>query len=393
MRVSETIEAGRLREVLQQPMLQAALEAVAADDAETLADMRAVTGIPAPFRGEAARAAWLARRFATIGLPHVRTDAEGNVLAGAAPAEAASAIVLAAHLDTVFPADADVRVRDCGDRLHAPGISDNGRGIAALLRAAAVLQRFPLLRAPVLYAGTVGEEGAGDLRGVKHLFEAQALRPRAFIAVDGAGLERVVHRAVGSRRLRVRIEGPGGHSWADRQRPNAVHALAGAVAELESLRRSFGPDVTVHTGRIGGGTSVNAIPESAWLELDLRSEDGSVLAELESRARAAFARAAPAPLRLSVERMGDRPGGATDAGDPLVRAACAATSHLGATPELVASSTDANVPMALGVPAIALGAGGTAAGMHTLAEWYDNERGAAGIQRLLLTLALFESLA
>ena len=383
---------GRLAALLREPALRAALAAVAAEDAATLADMRAVTAIPAPWRGEAARAAWLADRLAAAGVPHVRMDAAGNVLAGAPAGHEDAAIMLAAHLDTVFPADVDVRVRDCGDRLCAPGIGDNSRGIAALVRTAAVLQRHPLPTRTVLYAGTVGEEGAGDLHGVKHLFEAQALRPRAFIAVDGAGLERVVHRAVGSRRLRVSVTGPGGHSWADRERPNPVHALAGALAALETERRSLGPASALHTGRIGGGTSVNAIPERAWLELDLRSEDPAEVARLEARARAAFEAAVPPPLRLTIECMGDRPGGATPASDPLVRAAAAATAHLGVEPELVSGSTDANVPMARGVPAISLGAGGTAAGMHTLEEWYCNERGAAGIQRLLLTLALLDSL-
>lgn len=391
--MNDTREAGVLAALLQRNDVQGALTAIEQEDAATLADMQAVTSIPAPDRGEAARGQWLAERFAQLDVACVRTDDVGNVLAGAAPERTGEAVVIAAHLDTVFPPDTDVRVRTLADgRLAAPGISDNGRGVAAMLRLAAVLRRHPVLRRPVLYAGTVGEEGAGDLRGVKHLFGAQALRPRGFIALDGAGLVRVVHRGVGSRRLRVRLTGPGGHSWADRGRANPVHALAGAVAELEALRGTFGAHVAVNTGRIGGGTSVNAIPESAWLELDLRSEQADVLAELEARARALFAGVACEPLRLEVELMGDRPGGGTPATDPLVRSALAATAHFGAAPELAASSTDANVPMALGIPAISLGAGGSAAGMHTLEEWYGNEGGAAGIQRLLLTLVLLESL-
>lgn len=379
-------------EAAAQPQVAAAFEAIAAMDAETLADMRAVTAIPAPLRGEAARAAWIAERFAQLGLPRIRTDAVGNVLAGAAGDDVGASFLLAAHLDTVFPGDTDLRLRERDGRLCAPGISDNGRGLAALLRLAAVLAHSPLLRRPVLFAATVGEEGAGDLRGVKHLFHDCGVRPAAFIAVDGAGMHRVVHRAVGSRRLRVRIDGPGGHSWSDRERPNPVHALAAAVAELESLRRTLGRDVAINVGRIGGGTSVNALPESAWLELDLRSEAAEAVEQLEQEARATFTRVATPPLRLDLGIMGDRPGGCTDPAHALVRAASAATAHFGVTPRLVSSSTDANVPMALGVPAIALGAGGEASGTHTVDEWYENERGVAGIQRLLLTLVLADAL-
>lgn len=388
--MTDTIEAAAA--FAERPGLKAAFGAIQAQDEDTLADMRAVTRIPAPYRAEDARAAWIAERFRALGVPHVRSDAEGNVLAGVPEGDVGGCILLASHLDTVFPADTVLEPRADGGRLRAPGISDNGRGIAALLRLAAILREFPLLSRPVLFAGTVGEEGAGDLRGVKHLFFTQGLRPAAFIAIDGAGMHRVVHRGVASRRLRVRIEGPGGHSWSDRERANPVHALAGAVAELEVLRRRLGRDVGVNVGRIGGGTSVNAIPEQAWLELDLRSEDGAAVERLEAAAREAFARVATDPLRLQHELMGDRPGGTTDAAHPLVRAALLATTHFGLEPELVASSTDANVPIALGIPAIALGAGGHAGGTHTLEEWYENERGAAGIQRLLLTLVLLDAL-
>ena len=369
-----------------------AFAAIAAADAETLADMRSATLIPAPFRGEAARGHWLAGRLEQTLAAPVRVDAAGNVLAQWGSGPRSGAFLLAAHLDTVFPADSPIELREAGGRLYAPGISDNGRGLAALLRLAAVLPLFPTLSRPVVLVGTVGEEGAGDLRGVKHLFEDAALRPAAFIAVDGAGLVRIVNRAVGSRRLRVRLAGPGGHSWNDRDRSNPVHALAGVVAELESWRRCCGRDVALNVGRIGGGTSINSIPEEAWLELDLRAESGVSLAELEREVRARFQAAGVAPLSLEVSLLGDRPAGATSPEHPLVRAASAATAQLGVVAQLTSSSTDANVPMALGVPAIALGAGGEAGGTHTRGEWYRNERGADGVQRLALALLLADRL-
>jgi len=372
--------------------LEPAFAAIAAAEAETLADMRAVTAIPAPSGGEGARGRWFAQRLEqTLAVP-AEVDGAGNVLLLWGAGDVSQPIVLAAHLDTVFPGDTALEVREQGGRLFAPGISDNSRGLAALLRLAAVLPLFPPLAHPVLLAATVGEEGVGDLRGVKHLFHERALRPAAFLAVDGAGLNRIVHRAVGSRRLRVRITGPGGHSWSDRGLPNPVHALAAAVAALASLRPASDDDVALNVGRIGGGTSVNAIPQEAWLELDLRSESADAVAQLERAARARFAAAAAPPLALETSLMGDRPGGVIPADHPLVLAARAATVHLGGNPELAASSTDANVPLALGVPAIALGAGGEAGGMHTVGEWYHNERGAAGLQRLALTVVLADRL-
>lgn len=372
--------------------LSGAFAAIEAAEPETLADMQAATLIPAPLGGEAARGRWFAHRLEqTLGVP-VDIDEAGNVLAQWGRGPVARSIMLAAHLDTVFPPETPLQLAVRERRLYAPGIADNSRGLAALLRLAAVLPLLPALTRPVLLAGTVGEEGAGDLRGVKHLFHERALRPAAFIAVDGAGLARIVHRGVGSRRLRVRITGPGGHSWSDRGLPNPVHALAAAIAELEAARRRAEDDVALNVGRIGGGTSVNAIPQEAWLELDLRAEADASVAGLEHAARTAFARHAAEPLRLEIALMGDRPGGRTPAEHPLVQAARAATLQLGATPALAASSTDANVPMAVGVPAIALGAGGEMGGMHTLDEWYANERGAAGLQRLALALVLVDRL-
>ncbi len=379
-------------------------------DAATLAAMVELAAIPAPPFDEAARAGRMRERFHEIGLADIAVDEVGNVLArlpgadawprpAAADAAPPGPVILAAHLDTVFPAGTEVAVRDDGGRLIGPGIADNARGLAALLALAhALVESEVATRRPVVFAATVGEEGVGDLRGVKHLFrEGSPWREATgFIAIDGTGARRIVNRALGSRRFRVTVTGSGGHSWADWGRANAVHALGLAIGRLARLTLPRRPRTTLNVGRVEGGTSVNAIPAEAWLELDIRSEGPGVLAELESRAlrevedavaeaNGRRRRGTPA-LGLSVERIGDRPSGETPPSAPIVAAARAATRLVGETPELVASSTDANIPISIGIPAIALGAGGRSAGTHTTGEWYANDGGPEGLERVLITL-------
>ena len=315
------------------------------------------------------------------------------------PGAAGPPVVVAAHLDTVFPAGTEVEPRTEGRRIHAPGITDNCRGLAGMLAVARILaEGGPPAPRPVLFAGTVGEEGIGDLRGVKHLFrEGSPLRrAHAFVALDGSGIRRIVHRAIGSLRLRVEVEGPGGHSWADRGSANPIAALAACVAALRKMELPEPPRSALTVARIGGGSSINAIPESAWIETDLRSEVAGALEGMAAGLRARVERAVEdenaarrrgtPPLRARVTTIGDRPSGETPAGHPLVRAAAAVTASLGAHSELVGSSTDANVPMSLGIPSIAIGAGGDGGGIHTLDEWYANEDGAKGIERALLVV-------
>lgn len=355
--------------------------------------------IPAPSFAEAARGAYVAERFAAAGLAEVGTDEAGNVLArlpGSA-AGTAGALVFAAHLDSVFPADTPLAVRRDGARILAPGITDNARGLAGMLALARVLAAGGVrTRRPVLFAATAGEEGLGDLAGVKHLFrEGSPLRAAgAVVALDGSGIRRIVHRAIGSLRLRVRFTGPGGHSWADRGAPNPAHALGRAVASLAGLTLPSPARSSVTVARVGGGTSINTIPDEAWLELDLRSEAPGALREIERVVRRVLATALAAEngarrgtapiLQVRVETIGDRPSGETPATDPLVRLAVDVTAALGERPELVSSSTDANLPISLGIPAIAIGVGGDSGGIHTVEEWYSNERGPLGIERALL---------
>jgi acetylornithine deacetylase/succinyl-diaminopimelate desuccinylase-like protein len=369
-------------------------------DADTFREQLELVAIPAPPFGEAARGAFVARRFRAMGLADVRVDEEGNVLGTwAAPGASGPPVVVAAHLDTVFPAGTDVEPRRTGSRVHAPGITDNSRGLAGMLAIAQVLAATPVrARRPVLFAATVGEEGIGDLRGVKHLFRPDGgLRgAAAFIALDGSGMRRIVHRAIGSRRLRVEVEGPGGHSWSDRGAANPIVALGAAAAEIRTLALPNPARSALTVARMAGGSSVNAIPESAWMELDMRSEESAGLQHMEQGVRDILARAVHEenggrragtdPLRLRIQVIGDRPSGETSGRDPLIRAAAAVTASLGATAELVGSSTDANVPMALGIPSIAMGVGGDSGGIHTLDEWYSNEGGALGVERGLLVV-------
>lgn len=390
-----------LSHLARTPTVERARTLLREHDADTLATMIELAEIPAPPFGESERGQRLRERFAEVGLADVVTDEVGNVLArlpgdsgaGLAP------VIVAAHLDTVFPPETDVTVRRAGGRLVGPGIADNARGLAALLALArAMVEAGIRTRRPVVFAGTVGEEGAGDLRGVKHLFREGSpwRRAEAFVALDGTGTRRIVNGALGSRRFRIAMRGAGGHSWADWGQPNPIHALSTAVATIARQALPPRPRTTLSVGRIEGGTAVNVIPSEAWIEVDLRSERESVLANVESSVlRAAETAAAEAnsrrrrgtpPLELEITLIGDRPCGQTPPTAALVAAACEATRWIGESPELVASSTDANTPIALGIPAIALGAGGRSAGTHTIEEWYDNESGPEGLERVLLTL-------
>ena len=390
-----------VREIAQRPDVADAREWLLRHDADVLGWQRTIAEVPAPTGDERERAALIADRFAAHGLADVRQDAAGNVLARAGSGDGAG-LVLAAHLDTVFGAATAHAVRTVDGRLAGPGITDNARGLAALLAMAAVLRQsaFPLQR-PVTFVATVGEEGAGDLRGAKHLFEDPAFRPDAFVAVDGAGADRVVHRALGSRRLRAVFRGPGGHSWAAFGVTNPAHAVGIAVAGIAALPLPPTPRCAASVVRIGGGSGLNTIPQDAWLELDLRSEgesalDGMVAGVNQSLGRALDAvnrqrTASTQPLTLEVVPLGTRPSGETPAAHPLVQAAAAATRFIGQTPVFAAASTDANVAIARGVPGIALGAGGRGGDPHLPTEWYENTGGPDGLFRVLLvTLAMSE---
>jgi tripeptide aminopeptidase len=339
----------------------------------------------------------------------VHVDDVGNVRGWYGNGDSADAcVILAAHLDTVFGPELDVSVVRRGPRLEGPGIADNVRGLAALVTIGEALVRAQVgMRRPILFAATVGEEGSGDLRGVRHLFGPRPsahppIRPAAFIALDGAGIERIVHRALGARRYRVTYHGPGGHSWAAFGVANPAHAVGRAVARIATRTTHDAPRTSCSVVRLGGGTSLNSIPQEAWFDLDLRSEEPRALEKLDTAVQAILAEAlaeenrhripGTAPLTLDLRRVGDRPSGLTPRTHPLVQTAVAATRAVGHDHHLACASTDANVPIALGVPAVALGAGGRAGDTHLPTEWYENEKGALGIVRaLLVTAAMAEA--
>lgn len=377
--------------------LRAARALIERSDDVTLARQAALSAIPAPTGREGPRGARVAELFREVGLRGVATDIVGNVTGWVGDTQV-EPVVLSAHLDTVFGPEHDVSVARQGRRLLGPGISDNARGLAALVAVAEALVRAGVATVrPVLFVATVGEEGDGNLRGVRHLFTNGFGRPHAFIALDGAGLERIVHRALGARRYRAAYRGPGGHSWAAFGVANPANAVGRATALLAELPTPHAPRSTCAVVRLGGGTGLNSIPQDAWLDLDLRSEDPRALTQLDATVGAALERAlreenarrtpGTARLELDLRLVGDRPSGLTPRTHPLVQAAIAATRALGAMHELACASTDANIPIALGVPAIALGAGGRAGDAHLPTEWYENVDGALGVVRALLVTA------
>lgn len=393
--------------LLAEPGLRHAWAYLQEHDARTLDEQVALTEVPAPPFAESERGRFMADLMSASALEVLETDPVGNVvgwLPSSAPwsseAGAPAPLVIAAHLDTVFPADTDVTVRGEDDRLIGPGISDDARGLAALLALSRAVAAGSIeFQTPVLAVATVGEEGAGNLRGVRALLGRDGTlggRCRGFMSLDGAGTRRIVNVGLGSLRYRATVRGPGGHSWVDYGLPNPIHALARALDNLTRVPLPTEPTTTLSVGRWGGGTSVNAIPTEAWVEFEVRSEAEVELSRMDLEIRSILDRVvAPRTadprgphLELEIEPLGRRPAGATSEQHPLVQAAVRATTALGEAPELGISSTDANLPMSLGIPAITIGAGGEAGQAHTASEWYRNTRGPEGILRALLTLVL-----
>jgi tripeptide aminopeptidase len=376
--------------------VRAALERIRADNAWTLEQQRTICEVPAPPFKEQRRAEELQRRFRALGLRDVRIDAEGNVIATRPGREAGPVVVLSGHLDTVFPEGTDVSVTVAGTRMSGPGIGDDCRGLAVLLAVAKALDLAQVqTRGPILFVGTVGEEGAGNLRGVRHLFTKElAGKIDYFLSVDGTGLD-VTSGAVGSARYRVRYAGPGGHSYGAFGMPNPVHALGRAIALVSDLQVPQQPKTTFNVGVIGGGTSVNSIATEAAMDIDMRSESAASLARVDSTVRRMLdsalalehARwpASSTRLRLVIDTIGLRPAGAQPDSARIVRTAVEAGRALGFAPQTGASSTDANVPIGLGLPGITIDGGGSGQGAHSPEEWYDDgDRGWLGPQWALL---------
>jgi len=396
--------AGRGQQVpLDHPRVRAALDALRADNAWTLDQQVSLCEIPAPPFGEAARGAEFKRRLEALGLSAVRIDSVGNVIAeraGRAGTGRRTRVVLSAHLDTVFPESTGVRVTREGTVLRGPGIGDDCRGLAVVLAVVRALQRAGLeTQGDIVFIGTVGEEGPGNLRGVRHLFDRQSAgRVDYFISIDGTGLG-LTSRAVGSYRYRVTYRGPGGHSYGAFGMPNPIHALGRAIAHMADIQVPAQPKTTFNVGVIAGGTSVNSISATGVMDVDLRSESAEALDSLDARFRHAVAAAlneeharwpgSDVRLTVTIEGTGVRPAGAQPDSVRIVRVAQSAAQALGFGGPTQASSTDANWPMSLGVPAITLDGGGDGQGAHSLSESYDDgPRGYLGPQWAALVAVL-----
>lgn len=354
-----------------------------------------LTEIPAPERGESARAEYVKRLFDGMSL-RARIDDVGNVIAERPGEKSEHVILLAAHLDTVFPAGTDLRVKRDGDHLVAPGISDNGAGIAAMIGVARAFNQSDVRTAKsIVFAGDVGEEGEGNLRGIRALVEEYRSRLSAVIAVDGPSIEHITVQGIASRRFEIVVDGPGGHSWSDFGRPNPINALARGIVQFSAVRISEHPRSSFNFGVIEGGNSVNSIPSCAAVRVDLRSESDSELARLESslrermiagaRQETDFTGSPAGELKMTFRSIGARPSGKLSEDSILLEAIRDVDIFLGNRSRLERSSTDANFPLSLGVPAVSLGGGGTGGGAHTLSEWYDPAGRALGLKRLYLT--------
>jgi acetylornithine deacetylase/succinyl-diaminopimelate desuccinylase-like protein len=385
--------------LVDHPAVKAALAAARADEAQTIENQIRLTEIPAPPFQERARGEEVMRMFQQVGLQNVRTDKVGNVLGERRGAALRPHVVIAAHLDTVFPDSTKVQVRRQGAILYGPGIGDDGRGLAVLVAIARILSQTKLQTpGSITFVADVGEEGLGDLRGMKALF-GDTLKGTVdrFVTIDGTGMS-LAHTFVGSRRYRVTFRGPGGHSFTDFGAPNPIAALGRAIAGVAQLQVPAEPQTTFNVGRIGGGTSVNSLPVDAWMEVDLRSVNPKALGTLDAQFRKTLDAALAAeharwpgtrPLTMTAEVVGDRPAGSVGAESVVVQRAFAATRAVGAVPTATVSSSDANYPTSLGIPSIQIGGGGRGADAHAPGESFDTTDSWRGTQRaLLLSIAL-----
>jgi acetylornithine deacetylase/succinyl-diaminopimelate desuccinylase-like protein len=349
-----------------------------------------IARIPAPPFGESIRAQQVRRMFQEIGLQDVHCDEVGNVV-GVSPAVGPQYVSVSAHMDTVFPADTALDIHREGSRLSGPGISDNAAGLVALLATAGALRECRIHHTlPVVFIANVGEEGEGDLRGIRHIFSSQRWKDAIAysLVLDGAGCDTVVAQALGSRRFEVTLRGPGGHSWSDFGAPNPIVVMSQVVVELAGLPLPQEPRTTVNVGVIHGGTSVNSIPETAHMRVDIRSVSDAQLDRLEADLHRLVSQAAGSLLSYEMVNIGDRPAAELAPNARILQAVGEVDAFLGNSARLQRASTDANIPISMGREAIAIGGGGTGGGAHTLQEWFDCKGRDLGLKRILLTLLL-----
>lgn len=358
--------------------------------------------IPAPPFEEQARAEYFRRLFQQLQLDRVRVDAAGNVrgeIPGSAPAKERGVVAVTAHLDTVFPRNTVVDVKTVGGRLLGPGITDNGAGLAALMGVAYALKLASWRgRSSVLFVANTGEEGEGNMRGMRQLLDDSALqaRLRGMIVVDGPGTEHITVRGLGSRRYSVVVEGPGGHSWTEFGTVNPIHALSAAVTLLAAVVLPTEPRATLSVGELRAGTSVNSIPGTATMKVDIRCGSDETLKQLASTlqetVREAVSqenrRATRGALTFQMQEIGYRPAGELSPSARILQVIQQVDAHLGIHARLEQSSTDANLALSMGLEAVSVGGGGQGGGMHTQNEWYDPAQRILGLKRILLATAL-----
>ena len=387
-------------DITADPRVRQALAKLAGEVSSVTEEQIRITEIPAPTFRESLRGTHLAKLLSDAGLK-VHTDEAGNVIGERTGSAKGEFVLITAHLDTVFPPGTDVHVRREGTKLWAPGISDNGAGLATLPAIARIMRDAKLeTRSSILFAADVGEEGEGNLRGIRKLVEDHRRQLRYVIALDGASIDYVTAAALASRRVEITISGPGGHSWSDFGAPNPIDALARGIALFLKTPAPDSPRTTFNVGSIEGGTSVNSIPAKATIKVDMRSEAEPEIIKLEAALRRAIqigvdeemqtarehGMAGGPGLSIDTKVLGVRPGGELAPNSPLLAAVQTADDYLRNRARIERSSTDANIPLSLGIPAIALGAGGNSGGAHSLQEWYDPTGREIGMQRVLLTL-------
>ena len=392
-----------VRAIARNAQVQRAVAYIEQTDASALRDLIMLTQIAAPPFKETERARKYADMLRAAGADSVAIDEVGNVIAVRRGIRRGRIVALAGHIDTVFPEGTDVNVRQRGDTLFAPGVGDDTRGLIVILQILRAMVRANLrTQSDLWFVGTIGEEGLGDLRGVKHLFRNGEPRIDSFIAVDGDHDDEITNGAVGSKRYRVTFNGEGGHSYGDFGAASPIHALGRAIHLFDEAARRYtatNPGTTYNIGRISGGTSVNAIAAQAWMEVDMRSDARVRLDAIDSIFHVSMVaalneqnaqRKVRSELTLEARVVGDRPSGTTAAATPLVQRAMAATRAIGLAPRLDKSSTDANVPISRGVPAITIGRGGIGGNAHAPEEFWVNVQSTRAIRRILY-LALAEA--
>ncbi len=386
----------------KEPAVQKAFDYIWQIEPETIQDMITLTEIPSPTFEEREKGLVFADMLKKAGADSVWMDEVGNVIGKRKGTKSEKAIVVEGHLDTVFPLETDVKVKQKGDTLFAPGISDDNRGLAMVLALLKTMQNQNIrTEQDIWFTGTVGEEGLGDLYGVKHLFREGAHPIAGFIALDGGGVEEIVNGGIGSLRYKITFKGPGGHSYGAFGIGNPHNALANSITAFVPKADEFtkeGIRTTYSVSVLGGGTSVNSIPYESWMLVDMRSESQERLQGInklflesiqEGLEKENGITRKGKPLTVDIDNVGNRPSGVADPDSPLIQQTMAIANFLtGKQPELNSSSTNSNIPFSLGIPAVTIGRGGKGGGGHSLEEWWLNEDGHVAIQQAFLLLLL-----